>query len=209
MYKVFLNDTLVILTDSFELDGFRNHTLYVKYQFPEEIPEWTELARQSDSICTLIIQTADLPTCWEVFSQQFKLIEAAGGLVENGQGQFLMIHRNGMWDLPKGKIEAGENPEQAALREVEEECGLRDLKLGKALIDTYHTYPLKSREILKRTYWYAMQSGQTALSPQLEEGIDKVVWVDRVEAERLMKRSFANIRSVFGAYFSVVDDPKP
>ena len=66
---------------------------------------------------------------WESFCANYMLIEAAGGLVYNAKDQLLMIFRNGKWDLPKGKLEVGENIEQCAMREVEEECGISGLTI--------------------------------------------------------------------------------
>ena len=74
---------------------------------------------------------------WKDFSDNYKVIEAAGGLVFNQKNEILMIFRNGKWDLPKGKLEAGESVESCAVREVEEECGVSDLKIIKKLKDTF------------------------------------------------------------------------
>jgi ADP-ribose pyrophosphatase YjhB (NUDIX family) len=92
----------------------------------------------------------------------------------------LAILRNGIWDLPKGKVEKGESYEDAALREVEEECGLKKIKLIKFLTKTYHTYfdPRKNRRVLKISHWYEMKSKSDKLIPQAEEGIDQAVWIE-------------------------------
>ncbi len=78
------------------------------------------------------------------------LIEAGGGVVLNDRGEFLVILRNGIWDLPKGKLEKGEDFATAAMREVEEETGLHGLKMLDPLSSTYHTYNLKGKRILKK-----------------------------------------------------------
>jgi ADP-ribose pyrophosphatase YjhB (NUDIX family) len=52
-----------------------------------------------------------------------KIVMAAGGLVENEHGEILLIYRKKHWDLPKGKLDAGETLEECAVREVEEETG--------------------------------------------------------------------------------------
>ncbi|MDV7399601.1 NUDIX domain-containing protein, partial [Arthrospira platensis SPKY1] len=70
-----------------------------------------------------------------------------------------------------------ESPEQAALCEVEEETGLAELTLGAYLGPTYHTYhDGKGRRILKRTYWYRMESPLAELRPQIEENIERAEW---------------------------------
>ena len=68
------------------------------------------------------------------------MVEAAGGLVFNKDGDILMIFRNGKWDLPKGKLEIGESIEECAIREVEEECGISGLIIEKKIKDTYNIY---------------------------------------------------------------------
>ena len=116
---------------------------------------------------------------WRDFCSHYQLIEAAGGVVVNSKREILWILRNGKWDLPKGKVESGEKVEDAAVREVEEECSVRGINRRALLGITYHTYSYNSETILKKTYWYAMTcSSEQVLKPQLEEGITKVVWAD-------------------------------
>ena len=90
-----------------------------------------------------------------------------------------MIFRNSKWDLPKGKLEAGENIQECAIREVEEECGVRNLQIVNQLQSTYHTYQLNGKATLKCTYWFKMITNfNDELVPQIKEGITKVAWVD-------------------------------
>ena len=131
---------------------------------------------------------------WESFCANYVLIEAAGGLVYNDRNQLLMIFRHGKWDLPKGKLEVGENIEQCAIREVEEECGVSGLIITKQLQETYHTYEINEQKILKRTYWFEMESSfKGDLEPQTEEGITKVVWVDKQDIAEKLENSYGNI----------------
>jgi len=135
---------------------------------------------------------------WEQFSCDFTLIHAAGGIVSDGNGDILMIHRLGCWDFPKGKVEAGEDWPTAALREVEEETGLRNITLAEPLQNTYHTYQLRGIPILKITHWYAMNAPQQSLTPQTEEDINQAVWVPReVVAERLQE-SYLSLKELWG-----------
>ena len=70
--------------------------------------------------------------CLKISSPELlPLIEAAGGLVKNENGDYLFIYRNDKWDLPKGKIEKDEKTKVAAVREVEEECGIAVSKLRR------------------------------------------------------------------------------
>tara|TARA_B110000008_G_scaffold212118_1_gene211052 strand:- start:2682 stop:3152 length:471 start_codon:yes stop_codon:yes gene_type:complete len=131
---------------------------------------------------------------WENFCDKFTLIKAAGGLVYNYENQLLMIFRNGKWDLPKGKLEEGENIKECAIREVEEECGISGLSISRPLQDTYHVYELNAQKILKRTYWFEMKTDfKGNLTPQTEEGITKVCWVNKEDIAQKLENSFGNI----------------
>ena len=131
---------------------------------------------------------------WESFCANYMLIEAAGGLIYNAKDQLLMIFRNGKWDLPKGKLEIGENIEQCAIREVEEECGILGLTITQQLEETYHTYELNKKEILKCTYWFKMKSSfKGDFKPQINEGITAVNWVDKEDVSERLENSFGNI----------------
>ena len=135
---------------------------------------------------------------WESFCANYMLIEAAGGSVYNDRNQLLMIFRNGKWDLPKGKLEVGENIEQCAIREVEEECGVSGLIITQQLQETYHTYEINGQKILKCTYWFEMKSSfKGNLVPQTKEGITAVVWVNKEGIVEKLENSFGNIAELF------------
>ncbi len=122
---------------------------------------------------------------------------AAGGWVENELGQVLWIYRLNQWDLPKGKLEEGEDIPACALREVEEECGLSGLILGPKLTETVHEYLLHGQTVVKTTHWYRMRVlGVPQVSPQTEEGIDWVRWVDAAEWTVKLPRTYATIQAV-------------
>ena len=76
----------------------------------------------------------------KAFFKKFTIVQAAGGMVKNEKNETLLIFRRGKWDLPKGKLDKGESLEECAVREVEEETGLKNVKLVSPLIITYHTY---------------------------------------------------------------------
>ena len=126
-------------------------------------------------------------------------INAAGGLVQNNAGEYLLIHRNGLWDLPKGKQEEGEDIALTALREVEEECGITGLEQGELICITHHTYHMHGLHMLKHTWWYQMKySGDcSTLTPQLEEGIQQCKWAPASELPELLKDTYPSIRQVF------------
>lgn len=134
------------------------------------------------------------------FAEQFVPVEAGGGLVASPRGEVLMIFRNGRWDLPKGKLEPGEEIAECAVREVEEECGITGLTAGKLLTRTYHLYEWGGTWILKRTTWFAMANdGAGALVPQTEEGISEIRWIAADHIEAYLENTYATIREVFAA----------
>ena len=126
-------------------------------------------------------------------------IHAAGGLVQNDFEEYLLIFRNGRWDLPKGKREEGEELSATALREVMEECGLTSVALGPYVAATRHSYWTGNLLVFKQTHWYRMYvNGKPIPLPQKEEGIEQCVWCTREEAMRLLTQSYPSIRWIFG-----------
>ncbi len=144
--------------------------------------------------------TGNVEELWQAFTEQFTVIEAAGGLTFNPRNELLVINRWGKWDLPKGKMEPGESPAQSALREVEEECGITDLALGEPIFPTYHTYRIGEQPILKVAYWFTLRSsGTEKLIPQTEEGIEEVVWMERERWPEIWENTYANISRLLQA----------
>ena len=140
------------------------------------------------------------------FGEEFTPIEAAGGVVVNGRGEWLMIRRNNRWDLPKGHVEAGESFDRCAEREIEEETGVKAAVL-RPLCDTWHAYffPKTQRWELKRTHWYLLRSTERGeLKPQTEEGIVEVAWCTPNDVEHYLKESYPTIRRVVEALHRVV-----
>jgi len=143
----------------------------------------------------------DLEELKKAFWKKFTIIQAAGGLVVNEENKLLMIFRRGKWDLPKGKLDKGETLEQCAVREVEEETGLANIKLLSHLLTTYHTYHEGTKFVLKESYWYNMQvSGKQNLQPQLEEDILETRWVTLEEAVALFPECFPSVVDVISQH---------
>jgi 8-oxo-dGTP pyrophosphatase MutT (NUDIX family) len=143
----------------------------------------------------------DLEELIKVFTKKFTLVKAAGGLVENKKKEILMIFRRGKWDLPKGKLDKGETLETCAIREVEEETGLRNIKLLGPLVITYHTYHEGTKFILKESHWYRMQvSTDQKLIPQTDEDIQQIQWVNINDLEKYLKNSYPMISDIIEAY---------
>jgi len=125
-------------------------------------------------------------------------VEAAGGLVQNERGEYLMIHRRGFWDLPKGKLDAGETLKECAVREVEEECGLKNISRDKKICVTHHIYNTKKGLCIKPSHWYKMSvKGCPDLIPQHEEDIEKAEWVKSKDVTDLLVSAYPSIKVVF------------
>ncbi|MCP4460268.1 MAG: NUDIX domain-containing protein [Cytophagales bacterium] len=135
----------------------------------------------------------------EYVKSKFTIIEAGGGIVEK-DGKFLMIHRKGQWDLPKGKRDAGEGIEECALREVEEETGVK-VEVVKRITSVWHTYLQNKKYILKKTYWYSMNClDDSEMKPQKEEGIKDVKWMTIIKMEEALLSSYRSLRYVVQEY---------
>lgn len=130
--------------------------------------------------------------------KKLPVVTAGGGMVLNSNKEILFIYRNGRWDLPKGKVEKNESIEAGAIREVEEETGVKNLKISKFLQTTYHVFQRKGRYRLKVTYWYEMTTDFTGeLIPEENEGIKKVKWKNMEKAQKALTKSYANIKLLF------------
>ncbi len=144
-----------------------------------------------------IILSDNLEKLRKDFFKHFKLIQAAGGLVKNKNGDILLIFRRGKWDLPKGKLDENESIIECAVREVKEETGLTDVKAGKEIGATYHTYVQFGKHILKQSHWFMMVAKKDEpLTPQTEEDITEIKWVKKEDLEKYLNNTFPTIISV-------------
>ena len=144
-----------------------------------------------------LLLTKNPTAIFKKIKDDFTIIKAAGGLVTNAKGEYLFIYRNKKWDLPKGKVEKGEKVKIAAVREVEEECGVKIEKRNDRICKTYHVYEMGGELILKRTSWYHMTvKGSPKLVPQVEEGITEAVWIAPHEIKAKIKNTYALITDV-------------
>ena len=149
-----------------------------------------------------VIWHSDLEKLKEVFFKNFKIIEAAGGIVQNEKKDILFINRLGKWDLPKGKIEKGEKEEVCAVREVTEETGVTNLHLKKKVGKTYHVYDEFGKRFLKISHWYHMTCSSTqTLIPQTVEDITEVKWVKTIDIKEPIKNTYPSIKNILTTFF--------
>ena len=199
MYKVFFNGS-TILFDSEMKKSLNNNILknldLNNYSVVDEIINDVELSKLP---LDYFIPNGENDQVWNRFRKRFIEIPAAGGLVQNSEGKLLFIRRFGVWDLPKGKIEKLETPEQAAIREVEEECGLSELHLILQLDSTYHIYrspyhTFPENLVLKETKWFLMHySGNEIPVPEVEEDIEAVRWFSLDELDEVYAETYSSL----------------
>lgn len=143
------------------------------------------------------VQTSDSKAFFKKLLKNVKFIKAAGGLVKNEHNEFLFIKRLGKWDLPKGKLEKGEKMRETALREVEEECGIKIDVLKQKIKSTYHSYVMFDELIIKKTNWYEMEiKGRPVLVPQAEEDISEAVWLKTDAFDQVRENTYPLIKEL-------------
>lgn len=156
----------------------------------------------------ILVYHDDVEAAWNAFKSGYKLVHAAGGAVGDQHGRLLAIHRSGMWDLPKGKVEKGETVEEAAVREVEEECGLTGVRSEEPLCETWHTYERNGKQHLKCTHWFRMRAdGEQALIPQKEEDIQEARWMDAKGLLLLKREGWPSLLPVVNAWEAAYRGP--
>ncbi len=170
-----MDEKVLILADSLP-DHLNNYQQLEKQGF--DFKSFYESIKNERSAKVYLLLTSRIKPLFKQLKKSVKPIKAAGGLVSNEENRYLFIYRQGKWDLPKGKLDKDEKTKQAAVREVEEECGIKISKTGNKICNTYHTYELRGKLILKKTSWYRMRADkQPVLTPQLEEGITDARWL--------------------------------
>lgn len=190
MYKVFVGDKPIILTTKIEQETyFKNYLL--------ETVSMAKVIRvlNSTNLQEVRLIHQDKSKLLKLFLKKLPNVIAGGGKVKNAKGEILFIYRNSKWDLPKGKTERKETIEDTAVREVEEETGVGGLKIIKPLEITYHIFKRNGRHKIKITYWFEMKTNfKGTLYPQENEGITKVKWLDKKQAQKALENSYANIK---------------
>jgi len=197
MYKVFFKDRTVYFGDNFSKSFGKNNGLFYKYNNLQELSELVHVFNELTQINKLFIIHNDILALFEEFKACFDYIEAAGGLVMRPDGSFLVMKRDGVWDLPKGKLDNGEGSEAAALREVSEETGLKDLKIIQPILSTFHTYQLTEDMMLKKTKWYEMlYKGDAEPVPETAENITEIRWVEPGKTDFIRTNTYPSVMDV-------------
>lgn len=189
MYKVFVNERPLIFTNN------KDAVVKKSLSYSDSLDFKALVAQLFDGqFVSLQIYHPDLKEMWASFKSNFKIEKAAGGLVYNDKEELLFIHRLDKWDLPKGHIEKGESKKEAAIREVEEECGISGLEIIEKLPISYHMFIRKGKMVLKITHWYRMYSVyKGGLVPQTNEGIDLVCFKSKIAQGEVLKNTYKNI----------------
>jgi 8-oxo-dGTP pyrophosphatase MutT (NUDIX family) len=203
--NIYFGDKPVILCDAIDkdLNEILHHpdAVFVDEISPRAIKSMLHEIKKEEFHAGVLWHT-DLEKLKETFFKNFKIVEAAGGIVQNDKKDILFINRLGKWDLPKGKIEKGEKEEACAVREVTEETGVTDLRLKKKIGETYHVYNEFGKHFLKISHWYYMTCPSAqSLIPQTMEGITEVKWVKTKDIKEPMKNTYPSIKNILSTFF--------
>lgn len=198
MHKIYIEKRCIIICPPDELALSDPNAILYNIGTSVDIPALVGLFEVSDSLAKVFIPTDDIEGTYRRICAEFKEVNAGGGLVSNRRGDFLLISRNGMWDLPKGHQDPGEEISVTALREVQEETGIDELLLRDLICITDHCYIRDGKWHLKHTWWYDMlYTNPTDLTPQTEEDITKAAWVAKSSLPAFLLNTYPSIIEVF------------
>jgi hypothetical protein len=193
IYKIYMNQSLLILADFAPKIKKNVQTIGIQ---EIDLEKLFNISTKNQQITYLFVHP-EITSFFKKIISDIKIIYAAGGLVKNGEGDYLFIHRLGKWDLPKGKVDEGEKMRQAAVREVEEECGIKVDYLGDRIATTYHTYFMRGKFVLKQTKWYDMGVNKVPkLVPQTEEDITEAVWLNKKDLKKVKENTYPLILDI-------------
>ncbi len=198
MHKIYFDRRTIIICRPEEATLSDPNAVEFHFKQPSDISALVEMFELSSTLEKIYIPSAEPEDCYKKICGEFREVNAAGGLVENRRGDYLLIKRDGLWDLPKGHQEAGEDIKVTALREVQEETGVDDLSLGDLICVTDHCYKRNGIWHLKHTWWYRMYYMKPLdLTPQTEEDITKAAWVAKSSLPPFLKNTYPSIKEVF------------
>lgn len=198
--KIYFDDRPLFLTDSLtvELLPFLHHVDAV-YMDELSTPAVNSIIHEmrQPKVHAGIFFHEPLKELEHAFRKKFQVVLAAGGIISNDKEEIMIIYRRGKWDLPKGKLDPGETLEQCAVREAEEETGLKNIRMQSPLLVTWHVYDESGKHILKETHWYRLSvSGHQQARPQAEEQITAIEWASRAEVKKYISNTYPSIIDV-------------
>ncbi len=205
MYKVFFNDKKIVIAAPGKITINKTLEIIDDIQPKDTIKNWFLKFSKSNIQEVVLINKEPKRFFEEIFRPAFREIKAAGGVVKR-DNTFLFIFRNEKWDLPKGKIDDGETNEEAAIREVAEECGISGHKIEKQLPSTFHIYQSPYKEskgelIFKETFWFEMKyEGKENGQPQMSENISEIRWFKKEDMETVLSNTYANLNTLIELY---------
>lgn len=198
MHKIYFEKRCIVICGPDDLALADPNSIEFHLGNKKDIHTLISMVEASDTLARVYIPTEDTERTYRDICSEFKEVNAAGGLVSNKRGDYLLIDRNNMWDLPKGHQETGEDIKVTAMREVMEETGVNQLELRDLICVTDHCYKRDGIWHLKHTWWFDMlYNDPTNLTPQKEEDITKAAWVAKSSLPPYLKKTFPSIIEVF------------
>ena len=195
MYKVFIDNSVIEFLDSTEERPQKHYDLVVD-SLGNDLSTLLDQFDFSDSNGCLLVVYEDFELALNQIFHAYEFMDAAGGIVRCDR-RYLFIERHGMWDIPKGKLDADEQPWEAAVREIEEECGIQGPVIDHLIGITFHTYAYMGRLTIKKNWWYALTySGSMEVTPQEEESITQAIWIEKDEWDMIRGNTYDSIREV-------------
>lgn len=205
MYEVFLNDRKIVITRKGIMSFVKGEVITENLNSVNEVKNWFREFATSVKKSAILLDS-EPENFWEnMFLPAFTSIPAAGGVVIRNN-KLLFIYRNEKWDLPKGKIDKSEDPETAAVREVEEECGIKGHGITKKLPSTFHIYKSPWKEtagqwILKETHWFEMNyEGIENGTPETVENITDIRWFAKNDLDEVLVNTHESLKPVISNY---------
>lgn len=198
MHKIYFEKRCIIICPPDEQTLSDPNAVLYNIGTNDDISTLVELFETSDTLARIYIPAENIEDTYRMICSEFVEVNAGGGLVSNRRGDFLLISRNGLWDLPKGHQDPGEDISVTALREVQEETGIDQLIPRGLICVTDHCYRRDGKWHLKHTWWYDMlYTDPTELTPQREEDITKAAWVARSSLPPYLLNTYPSILEVF------------
>ena len=198
MHKIYFEKRCMIICPPEEQAMADPNAILFNIGSSADIHALVEMMEVSDSLYRVYIPTDNVESTYRMICAEFREVNAGGGLVANRRGDYLLISRNGLWDLPKGHQDPGEDISITALREVQEETGIDQLQLKDLICITDHCYRRDGIWHLKHTWWYDMlYTDPTDLTPQREEDITKASWVAKSSLPPFLRNTYPSILEVF------------